>query len=214
MPKPTELYLIRHGETDYNIRSVVQGQLIDCPLNEKGREQAGRLSDALAGVRIDAFYSSPLRRAVETAKIVFAPHGNPELTLIGDLMEMSFGELEGQPYGGKNEQLFADLGKRWCSGVFSDRPGGGESILDVQRRSIRSIEKIVMQNPGRTVAVVTHGRLLRVLLSTLLDGYSLETMEKLLHRNTAYSRIVVDNGNFEPLLLATDEHLSDSVPTT
>lgn len=211
MSETTKLYFIRHGETDYNVKSIIQGQLINCPLNDNGRAQAELLADRLSSVTFDAFYCSTLRRAMETAKIVAAPHGISDFTLMAELQEMSFGRLEGQPYGGKNEVLFADLAKKWTDGVYTDRPGNGESILDVQERAVMAVEKIVRLNPGKTVAVVTHGRLLRVLLSSIVDGYSLQSMERLLHRNTAFSLLNVTGNSYHAEVLASDEHLANFV---
>ncbi len=210
MADPTQLYLIRHGETDYNLKSIIQGQLVDCSLNETGRSQAGILAKELSGVAFDNFYSSTLKRAQETAHIVASPHSVVQIQLVPELQEMSFGNLEGQPYGGQNQIVFERIAARVQNGIFTDRPGEGESVLDVQMRAVMGVEKIVRQNPGKTVAVVTHGRLLRILLATILDGFSLETMEELLHNNTAFSRLTVTGSLYEPLTLCSDDHLHDN----
>lgn len=124
-------------------------------------------------------------------------------------MEMSFGHLEGGNYDGQNAAFFEWLYGRWSQGVFSDRIEGGESLEDVRTRAVRAVHRIVQDNEGRRVLVVTHGRWLRILLASILENYRLEEMEDLLHRNTAISHLSHSGGQFELRLLACDEHLQE-----
>ncbi len=124
-------------------------------------------------------------------------------------MEMSFGHLEGQNYDGENAAFFEWLYGRWSQGVFTDQIDGGESLVDVKSRAVRAVERIVEQNRGGRVLVVTHGRWLRILLASILDDYRLENMEDLLHRNTAITHLRHVEGRFEPQMLASDEHLEE-----
>ena len=93
MPQ-TQLYLIRHGQTDWNLRAMLQGRT-DIPLNETGRRQAMEARERLAGVHFDAVYSSPLRRAMDTAQLV---SGWPGEKICPDerLTEIAFGPYEGK----------------------------------------------------------------------------------------------------------------------
>ena len=88
-------YLFRHGQTDMNLARRWQGRLIDAPLNPTGIRQAETLADAVKPLRIQAVFSSPLLRAVQTAKIVVAAIGAP-LFIDDGLIEGCFGEAEGK----------------------------------------------------------------------------------------------------------------------
>jgi broad specificity phosphatase PhoE len=90
------VYLVRHGETEWNATRKVQGHS-DVSLSEKGREQARLLSKRLASEKFDCFYSSDLDRAVETARILAAPH-NLDVNVTSDLRELNFGTWEGMHF--------------------------------------------------------------------------------------------------------------------
>jgi broad specificity phosphatase PhoE len=202
----TTLYLIRHGETEYNRRQILQGRRIDCGLNETGRRQAEALARRLAAVPFDAAYASTLLRAVETAEILLAGRDLP-VERLADLDEMSWGIYEGQPYSDALGQKLAEMYGRWDRGEFDYRVEQGESIHDVEARARRAVAHIVARHPGRTVLVVTHGRLLRVLLASVLDGYGLARMNDIQHSNTAVNRIVYAGGRYEADLLNCTVHL-------
>ena len=122
------IYVLRHGETDLNKKHVMQGWL-DEPLNENGRALAARAGRALGGIRFDACYSSPLRRAAETAAIILRESGNTiPVTTDERLREICFGELDGTALPPETEARF-----------FSDPRSldpfpGGEHVEDVCRR--------------------------------------------------------------------------------
>lgn len=204
----TTIYFVRHGETDENVRQIIQGQLIDCPLNERGFEQAEMVGRRLADVKFDTIFSSTLLRARQTANAIRSHHPDAPLVLLPGLMEMSFGVLEGQPYAGENLQFFEWLGGRWADGEFNDRLDGGESVADVRDRAVAAVDHIVSHSFDQTVAVVTHGRLLRILLATLLDDHRLEAMDALLHTNTAVSEVVYRDGTFVANYVASNDHVA------
>ena len=89
-----KLYIFRHGQTDGNVRNIVQGAGVDIELNETGRRQAERLAAELKGEGLDVIYASPMKRADETARIVAAAAGVPVIPMPG-LEEVHFGEAEG-----------------------------------------------------------------------------------------------------------------------
>jgi broad specificity phosphatase PhoE len=210
---PVVLYLVRHGETDYNRRRIMQGRQINATLNDTGRAQAAALGARLASIPFDALYSSTLLRAEETAEIVAAAH--PEdlaLQRVADLEEMSWGIFEGEPIVPNVQDMFAEMYRQWEEGAFDYAVEGGESILDVQQRALRAIGEIVERHAGETVLVVTHGRLLRVLLASLLEEYGLHRMQDIQHANTAVNRVTWRDGRFEADLLNSTSHL-ESVET-
>ena len=206
----TTLYLVRHGETDYNRQSIVQGRGIDAVLNETGRAQAEAVARRLAEVSFDALYTSTLRRAAETAETIARFHVGTPLHRLADLEEMAWGVFEGRLITPSVRQVLEAIVVRWRSGEFGYRIEGGESIYDVQQRGRQAIRHILDRHPGETVLVVTHGRYLRVLLATLLDAYSLERMEEIPHANTGVNALRYREGRFEVDLLNCTAHLETS----
>lgn len=156
---PTRLYLIRHGQTDWNLAAKLQGQT-DIPLNETGRSQALETKTLLDGVTFDAVYSSPLRRALETAQLVtgLSPeqiHQEP------NLIEISFGEWEGcnpQQLGEPFAPFFADT-KRYKPTT------DGETIEALTRRVAAFVAEVKAHHMGQTVLAVSHGAALHALLA-------------------------------------------------
>lgn len=205
----TTLYLIRHGETDYNLRRAVQGRRIDAPLNATGRAQAEQLGARFEDVPLTALYASPLVRARETAAAIGAHHPGLPVTLDPDLEEMSWGVLEGAAESAETRAAFAQMYARWAQGDYDARLDEGESILEVQARALRAWHRIVEAEAGGTVAVVTHGRLIRVLLASVLPAYGLARMHDLYHANTSVNRLVVQHGAVRADLLNCTAHLAD-----
>ena len=205
----TILYLVRHGETDYNRNRIMQGRRIDSPLNALGVQQAEALASRLADIEFDAIYTSSLRRAIETADAVAVNHPDvPRYSLAG-LDEMSWGVFEGEPRSQRLQAMLEEMYERWGSGDFDYRVDEGESINEVQHRSSEAISHIVEEHPGDTVLVVSHGRLLRVLLATILD-VGLERMNEFKHANTCVNIITYAGSSFTSSLLNCTAHLSEA----
>ena len=158
----TTFYLIRHGETDWNLHGRWQGHT-DIPLNEDGRAQARRLAAQLRAdrVRFDASYSSDLQRAWETAGVVGAALDRAPLPLPA-LREINVGSWSGLT----SIEVRAQDGEtyaRYKSGEDVAR-GGGERFLDLYTRVVAAVEQLADQQPGHTLALVTHGGPVRALL--------------------------------------------------
>ena len=199
----TTLYLVRHGETDYNRAAIMQGRRVNSTLNATGRMQAEALAHRLAALPLDAIYTSTLLRARQTARAVAEVQPHVRMVELTDLEEMSWGIHDGSAPG----QGIAEAYGRWRTGDYAHAVEEGESILDVQVRAIRAIETILAQEEGRTVLVVTHGRFLRVLLATLLEEYGLARMDDLHHANTGVNQLIFDGNRFKALRLNCTLHL-------
>jgi alpha-ribazole phosphatase len=160
----TELILIRHGETDWNVEGRYQGQS-NVPLNEHGREQARRLAAKLRGVQVAAIYSSDLARARETAEILSEATGTP-LFLDPRLREIHQGLWEGM--------LFQDIRRRYAE-AFQRRktdplkvaPPEGETVGQLRRRVLSALKTILEAYPHNQVAIVSHGLALAIMRVTL-----------------------------------------------
>ena len=204
----TTLYLVRHGETEYNRRGIMQGGGIDSTLNETGREQAQALARRFAPANLDALYTSPLRRAIQTADILAADHESLSRTHLRDLSEMDWGVFEGDAPSPERDASVEALKSAWRDGAYDRGPTGGESIRDVQDRARNALRHILAREAGRTALVVTHGRYLRVLLATLLDEYGLEHMSDLDHANTCVNHVICEEGRVRARRLNCTAHLS------
>ena len=173
------LYLVRHGETDWNVRSILQGTA-DIPLNETGRTQALTLAKEIRekSLAFDRIYCSPLSRAKDTAML--AAGVTPEDLIIDPrLTEIEFAAMEGSPYELRDPEAVAHLPENLQR--FANDPGsfvpveGGESIRDVIDRLgsfLKDLEQTV--SPKETVLIVSHGCALHGLLFNLCDKTDLK----------------------------------------
>jgi broad specificity phosphatase PhoE len=157
----THLWLIRHGQTDWNLEGRYQGQS-DAPLNAAGRAQAERLARRLTGNSFAALYSSDLQRARETAEIIGAQIG---LRTQCDkrLREINQGEWEGQLV----TEIIVRYQRAWAAREIDPlgaRAPGGESVAEVAARAAEAADAIARRHPGGIVLVVSHGLTLATLL--------------------------------------------------
>jgi probable phosphoglycerate mutase len=152
--------IIRHGETDWNKRGILQGWL-DVPINAQGREQAQQMALGLYEAGIDVVWSSPLARALETAKIVAATLQIPQPSVNDGLKERNFGAIQGIP---KDE--LAELNPAQLEQILRRNPAaqfvGGESMDEFADRVLGAISSIGKCNLGKRVLLVTHGWVLDV----------------------------------------------------
>ena len=155
----TEIWVIRHGETPWNVVRRVQGWE-DIPLNEKGIEQAQALGKHLAqlntqGERVDAIYTSDLKRAHHTASILAEALALP-LNIEQGVRERHFGVLQGLIYG-EMEQHAPEAAKVWRSRDPDAELPGGESLGFFHQRVVNAINSIAARHPDQRVMVVSHG---------------------------------------------------------
>ncbi len=156
----TEILLVRHAETDWNVQRRVQGHS-DTPLNETGRDQARALADELAGEEIEAVYSSDLLRAHETARIV-ADRLGLDVVASRDLRERDFGTWEGLT----DEEIFARYPE-----AHNGSWGDAETREEMTRRVLEALERIAEAHPEGRVLVVSHGGPVRAVLQRCgVDG--------------------------------------------
>ncbi len=199
-----ELILVRHAETEWNSTGRCQG-VADLPLSGCGREQARRVALSLSATPLSAVYTSDLRRAVETAREVAAPHG---LEPVADrrLREMDQGRFEGLRYE-EIKRSHADFLRRWRSAPEVVRIPGGETLLEVQGRMLQVVDEILKQHAGGRVAVVSH----QLALSSLLCGLlGLPLLEFVNIRLAVASRSVLRCGprGFEVVVMNDVSHLA------
>lgn len=159
------LLMVRHGNTTGNSAARFWGQT-DVALSTAGKSQAQRLADRLAGEKIDAIYSSQLRRAKATAEIIASRH-QMEVVTCPELLEINFGEVEGLTFA-EIGQRYPELVSGWPTRDPSLRFPGGESISDLDRRVSKFPGRLKAHDTEETVLVVAHSGVLRLLVCHLL----------------------------------------------
>ena len=150
----TRVVAIRHGETAWNAELRMQGQL-DIELNAHGRWQAARVAAALADERLDAVYSSDLRRARQTAEPLARAQGLP-VRLDAGLRERSFGVFEGHTFD-EVAANWPEASRRWRLREPDFAPEGAESLRAFSARCVAACARLAAAHPGGTIAIVAHG---------------------------------------------------------
>lgn len=207
----TELTVIRHGETAWNVEHRWQGQT-DVPLNDRGRAQAAALAARIAGEPGDALYSSDLSRAMQTAAPLSVAWGQRATPVTG-LREQGFGLFEGLTARTIQREHPA-LWLEWLSHRADFALPGGESLNQVSARVLRAIAEIAARHPRQRVVVVTHGGVLDVLWREA-HGLPLDGLRECLIPNTGINRLRYGDGRLFIDGWADDTHLSahPSLPT-
>jgi alpha-ribazole phosphatase len=159
----TELYIVRHGETDANIRMACLGHK-DVPLNENGVEQVQHLAKKLIDVEFDAVYTSPLTRAIDTATPL---KKKANMTMSYGLIERDYGIWDDMTFDEIQEQ-YPEQYREWHENWIDFQIPEGESAAMVQARVNEIMDKIVSDNEGKRVLVVTHLGAARHIISHLL----------------------------------------------
>jgi broad specificity phosphatase PhoE len=159
-----EIILARHGETAWNRDEIFRGRA-DVPLNGLGQKQAELLSGYLSGSPVEAVYSSPLKRALETAAAIAGRHGL-EVRVAPGLNDMHFGDWQGMPVADVREKYSREFGD-WSEHPEKVRIPGGESLEDVGKRALGVVEEVV-NGYGGTVVLVSHRVVNKVLICALL----------------------------------------------
>ena len=200
----TRIILVRHGETEWNKKHRMQGQ-VNIPLNENGLLQIRMVAERLKNEKIDVIYSSPLSRAYQTAVEIAKEHS---LDIIKDdsLKEISYGVLEGKDM---DELKKSDLWIQRSKDKYHFKPVNGESYKDVSERAVNFVERIVEKHRGKTILIASHSAFIKSLLIKLLDMDKTTTPHMRLH-NTSITEIEFDN-NAAVLKVLNDSNHIDSV---
>jgi probable phosphoglycerate mutase len=180
MQQKKTIFLIRHGETDYNKRGIVQGSGINSDLNETGREQARRFHAHYLNEPFDRIYTSTLNRTKQTVA-PFVAQGLPHVEHKG-LDEINWGIYEGKESPQFWEKVFPEISTEWRNGNLDYRIPGGESPVELQTRQRLALDFIMQQEQERQLLVCMHGRAMRSFLCLLLN-LPLSRMDDFPHNN-------------------------------
>jgi len=191
----TSLYLIRHGQTDWNIERRWQGQS-DVPLNATGRQQAARLATELVTVNFSAIYSSDLSRAYETALAL------SRLNRLPIQREPRLREIHQGEWQGLRE---IDIQARYGN-AFQERkqqplhiaPPGGETVAQVRDRVVSAVNDICIMHPDERVALVSHGFAL-ALIQVHFSQMPIETAWQIILANAEWRELEIDGSTINPI---------------
>lgn len=201
--KKSQVYLVRHGETQWNKMGIQQGQL-DSPLTPKGMTQARQLGELLEDRGIQRIYCSDLGRAVQTAREINRSLNLP-VEYVKGLRERHLGTMQGmtkreyQDNHPEEWQAFQTGDPDYC---FPQ----GESARQRVRRTVNAMEEICASNPGGVLLVVTHGGVLEGLFRHCLS-IPLEQKRRFSLYNSALNKISIENGQWNLELWGSLEHL-------
>ncbi len=198
------LYIIRHGETDFNKKGIVQGRGVNSDLNENGRKQADAFFEAYKDLPFDKIYTSELKRTHQTVA-KFLERGLNWEQLAG-LDELAWGIYEGKETSSDIREGFEGLIRSWTLGDYNARIEGGESPNDVNTRQIAAMETILSKEEEKLVLICMHGRAMRLLLCQLM-GESFSHMDEYPHQNTSLYILDYDGEKFEMKSFNSLSHL-------
>ncbi len=198
------LFVIRHAQTEYNSRKLIQGK-IDSTLTELGKSQAEGLAEELKNILIDNIFSSPMLRTYTTALSIATPHRLP-VVKTPSLLERNYGIYEGKPMPETkmaHPEYFSDYPKL----DYNVKPPEGESINEVYRRVNGFVEKLKVNLPERTIVLVAHGIVNKIIVSSLIDG-NLKKMGTYKQKNACINELEIVNGKAKAIRLNYTDHLT------
>lgn len=186
-----EIVFIRHGQTDVNKDGRIQGAEVDAELNEAGRDYAKRAAANFDETQFDLVYSSPMKRAVETAKIF--TKGKKELKLDQRLIEFDFGDWDGQK--------MADIAKKYPDAIdpwgkvtsnYIKYAKNGESYAALEKRCQDFLDEMAKNYPDKKILVVAHGRLIRMMAAHYVADGDMDKIDTM--SNCGLAKFSVKNG--------------------
>lgn len=190
--KYCDIYFVRHGQTDWNVKSIIQGHS-DIPLNENGEAQAKKVAEKMTNVKFDAVFSSDLIRAKRTAEIIVLEKKLAVKTTEA-LRERFFGKFEGKDWHQYDREIITLL-KKYRKTGYDNKKAIMETDSSMIARVITFLREIAVAYAGKTVLMVSHGGLMRALLIHLGYG-TYETLPPGSIRNLAYAKLRSDGVDF------------------
>ena len=195
-----KLYIIRHAETEYNRKGIIQGSEVDSDINDVGESQANSFYEYYKNINFDKIYVSDLKRTFQTIRR-FTENGS-SYEKLKEFNEISWGVNQG-----KSDDLedYARLIDTWLAGNLDNKFEEGESPNEMSVRLVKGFNK-VLDDDHDTVLLCIHGRALRILLSKIIDN-DLTKMDKYVHSNTGLYILEYKNGKYEILGRNLRNHL-------
>jgi broad specificity phosphatase PhoE len=201
-----QIYLLRHGQTDFNVQGIVQGSGVDSDLNERGRWQAERFWQAYQDMPFARVYTSALKRTQQSVQH-FIDKGIPHESYTA-LNEISWGTHEGIRVTPAEDANYKHVLDEWVAGNYDAHLPGGESPAQVAARQRPFIELLQSRPDDELVLVCMHGRAMRVLLCQLM-GYPLSHMDGFEHQNLCLYKLDYTGSQYTIRNFLDVSHLAD-----
>jgi len=176
-----KLYIIRHAETILNKSKILQGQRYDSNLSPEGQRQSSFFFEKCQHLKIEKIYISSLNRSYESVKKIIAKK-NIDYEINKNLNEINWGILEGGRLNGKVREQYKKMIQEWTHGNFSANIEGGEDLTQVVNRATEALTYIMSKPHERNVLIVTHSRILKIILCLLLN-INLQNQDRFVHKN-------------------------------
>lgn len=186
------IYIVRHGETEYNRRGIIQGSGVNSELNATGRQQARAFYEHYKHIPFDAVLTSKLIRTHQTVKH-FIDAGLP-WEQFGEINEMNWGVHEGKESTPEMVEEYRAIKGQWSDGRYEVRIRGGESAAELAER-LQRFKKHLCQRPESCLLICSHGRAMSALMSVLREE-ELKLMNRYIHHNTGLWRTQYQDGLF------------------
>lgn len=187
----SKLFLVRHGQTDWNLEGRYQG-ITNTKLTAEGMRQAELAAKYLSRIKFSGFYASPIGRTVETAEI-FKKVMKLDYTIRENLKELNFGKWEGLKFDEIIENYNDDF-QNWLKNPFINPPTQGESFLELVKRGEQEINGILSENQDNSnVLIITHGGLIVAMLVYWLK-IAPERWSSIIQSHGAINVVVIDKG--------------------
>ncbi len=207
----TRLFLVRHGENRANLTKEFSHRLVDYPLTPKGVLQARGTAAYFLDKDVYHVFTSPLKRARETAEVIAAATGAP-LSVLESFREVDVGRLEREPPTPENWLLHNDIVRGWWEGEHHLRFPEGESYEELLGRVREAYKEVLRGRDGQALVIVAHGGSLTLPLKDLCRGVDVDTLRSAAHHNCAVSELSAALQKGEPHLTlvrwAACDHLS------
>lgn len=197
------IILVRHGQTVWNKEEIFRGR-IDIDLDEVGIAQAKLLARTLGNQQINAVYSSPLKRAVNTAISIANYHQN-KVCIDDHFIDMNYGKWEGKSCD-EIKETFRDLYQKWIKDPHLIRIPDGETLNEVRLRAIIGLNQILDKYEGKTIIIVSHRVVNKMLICALL-GLENSSFWKIKQDTACFSIFDYDDNNFTLTLHNESCHL-------
>lgn len=201
------LYFVRHGEGQDNVARQYSCKNIDNPLSARGILQAQQTGAYLAGKAIDEIYSSPMKRAAETAQSIAARIGK-EVTVLENFRELDVGDLEGQFFSDKNWQYYHGITSAWLAGNVELAFPGGDNYVTLWERWRDGLLRILDGKTGRTILLVAHAGIFTATLKELCPDVDASWLMNAECFNCSVSELEIEvlDGQLRGKLIAWSNH--------
>jgi broad specificity phosphatase PhoE len=199
------IYIVRHGQTDFNKLGIVQGSGVNSDLNSLGKLQAEAFYKHYKEVKFDRIYTSELNRTIQSVE-PFTNAGHDIVSLAG-FNEINWGIVEGVAMDSNLKREFYSITYQWSQGVTNIAIDGGETPEEMQLRQRDGIATMLEKTKDTNILIASHGRAMRALICTMLE-IPLSRMDEFHHTNFCLYVLQYENGIFSLKTRNDTDHLN------